>query len=728
MKQRFACQFAFVLSLALGLFMASAPCLSPAAEKGAPPKDLPVPPPPAAADAAPAKAPATGPDVSAAKAAAAATSQEIEAIVKDATMATPAHPLLGKPNAPGGAIDLDAIAREAEASQTQSAVQTKDSILIATLGGVTLFADPRTTDEDVLNDTNTPSDLKSGIDIRNLKTPEPEALKKVLQDKFINKPLTFNDLNEIVKAIIAHYSKYDRPMTHVYIPEQAITDKVKIAVIEARFGKAMPSDKDRPHKWYRTDKILNSFSVAVAHNLGDDVNAPMDKKSVDDALEAFNLSPWSRLGHRYEHPFRRVNGIYAAGENLGQTDLKLDVIERSPINLSFNYENSGTTIIGEHRFTLGAVFYNVWNKDHQLGLQAMSGIDTDAFRGGVVSYQVPFKKWHQSLEFFGAYVDSNIQLPSGGADATQDLTGTSWQLGLRHHIGLPRLFGPSDSALRLEKNSDRLWAYYHEITLGLDYKVSNNDLAFGGTQVFAAKTDVAQFSIGYAARQTDPYGESTLHLDAFWSPGGLTSNNSDETFEKSRELAKANYFYGKLQIERVVDLPAKMMLQVRLNGQYASENLLASEELGLGGFDTVRGYPERVARGDTGFYTQWELYSPPMHLFSGRAKKAATKYNARHGGTNWESGQDELRFLLFFDYGITSPVNDTRNDFGNTTLMSMGVGLRYRFNSNIVFRADYGFQLEELTGFVKAQAASAGRDDLSVDSNGHAHLGMTVNF
>ena len=57
--------------------------------------------------------------------------------------------------------------------------------------------------------------------------------------------------------------------------------------------------------------------------------------------------------------------------------------------------------------------------------------------------------------------------------------------------------------------------------------------------------------------------------------------------------------------------------------------------------------------------------------------------------------------------------------------MSMGFGLRYRFNSNVSFRADYGFQLQKLTGVANDQAT---KDDLAIDSSGHAHLGMTVNF
>ena len=671
----------------------------------------------------------------------AGNSPEINAIIMDAQKAitnATEHPLLGKPGEPGksgtgNSPEVEALLKEAQAAPIAAAAPlSKDTVLITSVSGFTLFPDTRKKEEDKPDEHGVSDDLKPGINILNLKTPEPEELKKLLQDKYVGKPLTFAKLDDVVKDIIAHYSQHDRPMTHVYIPEQQINDKVKIAVIEARFGKIKDgtTDEKKSHKWYKNAKIADSMESSVRHSLGDDIEAPMDKKSVTEALESVNLSPWARLGHRYEHPFRRVSATFTPGDELGLTDLNLKIDERRPINTYFSYENTGTSVIGEHRFTLGTVWYDAFglNRDHQLGLQFLSGTNFDAFRGGVLSYQVPFKTKHQSLEFFAAYIDSSVTLPSG-ANATQDLKGTSWQLGLRHHVELPRLFGPSDASVKeaamkggTALNFDHQWAWYHELVFGLDYKVSNNNLAFGGTQVFASNTDIAQLNIGYAARETDPYGETTLHFDAFWSPGGVTSNNSDTTFEKSRELSKAAYYYGKLQFERTVDLPAKMMLQVRATGQYASENLLASEELGLGGFDTVRGYSERVARGDIGFYTQWELYSPALHPFQSYAQSRADK----SGSAKWENGgQSELRFLVFFDYGITSPVNDTRTDFGNTTLMSMGFGLRYRFNSNVSFRADYGFQLQKLTGVANDQAT---KDDLAIDSSGHAHLGMTVNF
>jgi hemolysin activation/secretion protein len=46
----------------------------------------------------------------------------------------------------------------------------------------------------------------------------------------------------------------------------------------------------------------------------------------------------------------------------------------------------------------------------------------------------------------------------------------------------------------------------------------------------------------------------------------------------------------------------------------AEQNLLASEQLGIGGPSTVRGYATSITRGDHGFLLSGELYSPTYSL------------------------------------------------------------------------------------------------------------------
>jgi hemolysin activation/secretion protein len=236
----------------------------------------------------------------------------------------------------------------------------------------------------------------------------------------------------------------------------------------------------------------------------------------------------------------------------------------------------------------------------------------------------------------------------------------------------------------------------------------DNNLYFGGTTVANSPADIFQIVLEYNARQTDPSGETSLGSQLFISPGDVTNNNTDEAFSPLRKDAQAAYIYTRIRLEREQDLPFSgyfrgMMLKGALTGQYSNVNLMASEQLGLGGFGSVRGYPERALRGDTGVIFNLELFSPKYHPL-----------------TDWFNlgKQDELEFLAFFDYAHGEPYQDSVADplDDPANLMSVGVGMRYNFNDMLRLRLDYGVRMEDLP--VAADNAD----------NGAIHFGLICTF
>jgi hypothetical protein len=132
--------------------------------------------------------------------------------------------------------------------------------------------------------------------------------------------------------------------------------------------------------------------------------------------------------------------------------------------------------------------------------------------------------WRHVVSLFGSYVDARADLNPIASDT--DTTGKSHQLSLRYSVPLPML--------------NKL---QHEFTVGFDYKVSNNDLEFGGDDVSNTDTDVLQFQAGYGLLLPDFLGQTTLSAEAFYSPGDLAGNNDDESFNALRLDAQADYFY-----------------------------------------------------------------------------------------------------------------------------------------------------------------------------------------
>jgi hemolysin activation/secretion protein len=141
---------------------------------------------------------------------------------------------------------------------------------------------------------------------------------------------------------------------------------------------------------------------------------------------------------------------------------------------------------------------------------------------------------------------------------------------------------------------------------------------------------------------------------------------------------------------------------VRFFGQLANARLTPSEQIGIGGAGTVRGYGERTANGDQGFTISNELRTPPI------AFKQLMGF--------WPV-EDRLQFLTFIDYG-TVYINDFEaSDVGaglkeKTSLSSIGGGLRYSMYQNVTVRFDYGFQLM----------------DREKDSHSGGHVSVLVSF
>ena len=148
-----------------------------------------------------------------------------------------------------------------------------------------------------------------------------------------------------------------------------------------------------------------------------------------------------------------------------------------------------------------------------------------------------------------------------------DSHGRSYQVSGRYTIPLPDFS-----------------TYSQEFSFGFDFKDTNNDLGFGGAQVFKDSIDVDQFVLSYNGGMPDRYGSSNLSIDVFLSPGGLMGNNSTADFQLGVPNASASYVYSQIGLTRVTNLPAQFSLFSKFSGQVSTGTLFSTETLGAGRF------------------------------------------------------------------------------------------------------------------------------------------------
>ena len=479
----------------------------------------------------------------------------------------------------------------------------------------------------------------TGVHVQDIPFLEHPDFEQALQP-FLGKLLTENRVRDLEDAVILYCRQRGKLLVDVILPEQNIENGVlQLWFLEGKVGKITVDNPGR--KWFSDKLILDDVRLRP----GGEVNS---KKLTED-LDWLN-----------NNPFRQVNVSFKPGDKLGLTDVQLQVNDRIPIRPYLGYENSGTRYTGVDRFLFGVNWGNAFGLGQQLNYQYLTDVNFNLVSAHSGSYIIPLP-WRHTLMLYGAYVDGKADFGKNSPTAN----GISWQASMRYSIPLPS-FAKSRQ----------------QVTAGFDFKRSDNNLQFGGTNILqTSDTDVAQFMLGYSDVTPDPYGQTSVGLELFYSPGGLTQYNDNKDYNLLRARAKADYFYGRLNVERFTRLPGGFTWVLNGWGQWANNRLLPSEELALGGYDTVRGYDERVVTGDNGWIISNELRTPPIQFL--------------REVFHVQSVEDQMQFLAFCDYGAVRLVDPQKDDGLNPdrNLVGVGAGMRWMIARNFSFRFDYGFPL-----------------------------------
>jgi hemolysin activation/secretion protein len=520
-------------------------------------------------------------------------------------------------------------------------------VLIKNLHGIVFVPSPKA--------VSTSSVDAHGIVVHDVTVPDPSGFDACVQP-YLNHDLTRGKLNALITDIISFYRANDHPIVDVIVPEQDITNGViQLVLLEARVGAVTVAG----NRWF-SSKELRSY---VRLQPGDTVSARKLQSDID----------WMN-----QNPFHTTDVVYSPGSQLGETNLTLQTQDRFPVRFYAGYEDSGNAPTGFDRYEAG---FN-WGDAFDLGLgqqmnyQYTTSGDGHSLRAQAGSYVIPLP-WRHTLTFFGSYTDTQGEIPP-----LLDIIGRSYQISGRYGIPLPTV---QVSKVTLKES----------ISAGYDYKYNDNSLEFGGAGAGSTLVDVDQFVGEYNGSETDPYGQTTLDNAVYWSPGSWGGNNNNEAFNASHPGAASDYVYTNVTAQRVTKLPWDFSLLLRGVLQFSNKNLTPSEQLGFGGYDTIRGYDEREVNTDEGYIFTTEVRTPPI------------SFGSLFGLNQF---QDQLQFLAFWDTGSAHNHMLLPGEENEIDLSSIGGGVRYSINTYVSVRFDYGLQLVH-TGFDEDHGS---RSDLGI--------------
>lgn len=477
-----------------------------------------------------------------------------------------------------------------------------------------------------------------------------DEFKQIVQG-YIGGPITLRRLNELSRELILFYRENGEPVVDVVIPEQKITSGVvQLVVIESRVGQV------RVEGGCFFDPCMIAGQICHTQS-------------------GYRISEWDireDLFYLNRNPFRRMDVRFEPGSSIGTTDVIFDMEDWRPWQSYVGYEDTGVPVLNRERMVAGVVWGNAFGRDGILSYQYTTDSDLNHLHAHAVSYQRDLNRcW--TFQAYGSWAGT---IPSLGASFNQ--RGESWQSGAH-----------------LKRYFERSMYRESSLSVGLDFKSTNTDLEFGGTNVFASSADLVNIAVGYNYLQRyddDSYLVLTNQLQI--GPGrGFTSNHNAASFGTIRAGTQPGYVYNRLKIEKMNNLPNCWQLTGRVTGQVSDSRLLFSEMLGLGGYDTVRGFDQWAVSADHGWFASLELGPQPWEFCS-----------RSECGTS-----STLRAYGFVDIGEVYNKSPMAGEFGSRSLSSAGVGMRFSKGNRLSMRIDYGLPLENVP---------------TVDDSGRLHLGV----
>ncbi len=465
-------------------------------------------------------------------------------------------------------------------------------------------------------------------------------INQVLQN-YLNRPLTGELLREIRTVITDAFLQQKGRYVAVLIPVQDVTDGVVVfQILPGTIGQI----HFRGQRWFSEETLRK----------------PLHMKKGDPIVEERMMDYMSWINR---NPFRRMQLIVSPGVEKGTTDVEFVTRDRFPLRFYTGSDNTGYRPTGQVRLYGGINWGNALKNGDLLSYQYTASTNFHEFQSHVLSYTT-YLPWRHVLTAFGCY---GIVFPQITGFTS---SGKNIQTSGRYSIPFSPLFGD----------------FTHHLDFGFDWKFISSNFFFAADpqQALAAGgskdiINVTQFLVSYGLQKNWPNQVLTFAANLFASVWkDLLPHQSSMAYDHLRPGSHVRYSYLRASAGHRYKLPIECVLSSLFRGQLASCTLPTSEQFGLGGEDTVRGYFEQQFVADNALLFNIEFYSKPLSLF--KAQK------------------NELTFLAFFDYGYGRNYSYSSEEFKQQHLIGIGPGLRYDIMPYFNLKMDYGFQLIGVPG------------------------------
>ncbi len=445
---------------------------------------------------------------------------------------------------------------------------------------------------------------------------------KFIWEPFIGKKVNFTDINGIVTQIKRLYVELGYLTTTVYLPQQDIKNgEVEIRVLEGKRGNLTVEG----NKWHSTPSITK-YMHAFRGEVLDMVELQKDVMRLND------------------HQDLNVSSVLAPGEDPGTIDVTLKAKDSFPYHAATTVDNQGTRLTGRYRESF---VFNTSNLTGNYDSFIVNTTHTAFSSGEYVSYAAPWGTHGTKVGMEVGYFQAKLGQEYLDADVTTRATfynpNISWEL-----YQSPEAQVDLRSGIRIKdiKKKEGLSTITDE-SLRLPY-------------------------VGLDVVRMDSMGQTTFSPDVTFGTKNFMGATSKNNPDASREKTGGAFVKYCQTFSRYQRMPWESYMQIRSQLQIASQTLPTTEQIQLGGANSVRGYPEGDYLADTGGSVSVDWFFP-LYFIPPNWQFKYSSTNVRH----------QVEPLIFFDVGRGKLKRTLRGELRDKYLAGVGTGVKVHFNNNM---------------------------------------------
>ncbi|HTL59846.1 MAG TPA: ShlB/FhaC/HecB family hemolysin secretion/activation protein [Candidatus Limnocylindrales bacterium] len=454
---------------------------------------------------------------------------------------------------------------------------------------------------------------------------------------FTERELGSEELEQARRAVTLHYVSHGYVNSGAVIPDQSPTNGIVLMrIVEGKLTQIYVHG----NKWLRDGYIRSRLERWS--------QPPLNLPELQEGLQLLRQNP----------NVTQINAEMKPGSSPGEGLLDVSVKDEQPFRLGLQVDNQRPPSVGAIQISLLAADVNLTGHSDPL-----------LFRYGIAN------STHDGVDFSGAdNLEGSYDLPVTSYDTTIGVHGSRLNTSIIEQpfrdLDINSLTKTIGFVLRqpIYQRPNQEIAF----SVGFDHRENESDLLGEPFNISPGAID-GRMNVSVLRLSQEWFQRGPNHVLALRSTFNIGLDVWDATDNGIPSDPDAKFFswVGQAQyVQRLFNTQNQLIL--RLSGQMTAEPLLALEQISVGGFNTVRGYPENTMVRDRGLISSVEFRVPLL-------------FN--------KSGEGMLSLAPFFDFGGGWNINNSPSP---TTIYSTGIGCLFRAGKHLSAEIYWGYRIRDV--------------------------------